>query len=118
MSFLAIAGCAFGAYVAFWAIYLPVAYIFNKNAEHDPDDDAVPPWLAELEYQEPVPTNGSNVRHGVGSRLVVRGVETWDSLSTSGVARSGHIPPITVTRLNSRSTVRMPSGSKPFSERA
>jgi hypothetical protein len=37
-----------GAYVAFWAVYLPIAYYFNRDAERDPDDDPTPPWLPEL----------------------------------------------------------------------
>jgi hypothetical protein len=48
MSFVTIVAWAAGAYVAFWAVYLPVAYYFNRDAERDPDDDPTPPWLPEL----------------------------------------------------------------------
>jgi hypothetical protein len=48
MSLVTIVACAAGAYVAVWAVYLPIAYYFNRDAERDHDDDATPPWLPEL----------------------------------------------------------------------
>ena len=48
MTFITIVGCALGAYIALWAVYLPIAYHFNSDAERDPDDEPIPPWLPEL----------------------------------------------------------------------
>jgi hypothetical protein len=55
MNFLVMALCALAGYVVLWAIYLPVAYFFSRDAEHDPEDEAVPPWLAELEATQKTP---------------------------------------------------------------
>jgi hypothetical protein len=52
MSFVTIVAWAAGAYVAFWAVYLPVAYYFNHDAERDPDDDPTPPWLSDVSEME------------------------------------------------------------------
>jgi hypothetical protein len=48
VTFITIVGCALGAYIALWAVYLPIAYHFNSDAERDPDDEPIPPWLPEL----------------------------------------------------------------------
>jgi hypothetical protein len=61
MNFLVMALCALAGYVVLWAIYLPVAYFFNRDAEHDPEDEAVPPWLAELEATEEAPQSTCQV---------------------------------------------------------
>ena len=61
MNFLVMALCALAGYVVLWAIYLPVAYFFNREAEYDPEDETVPPWLAELEAIQKVPLSNRRV---------------------------------------------------------